>query len=91
MNPRARKYLSRLLPLGVTALCFWYLFHDLDLAALGEAFLALTLHMVNISPTVLFVGYSVLFEKIALPGGQKLPAAQARPCSGEADPGATRS
>jgi len=40
MSLRAGKYLSRFLQLGVTALCFWYLLHDLDLAALGEALLA---------------------------------------------------
>ena len=40
MTPRARKYLSRSLQLGVTALCFWYLFHDLNPAALYEALLA---------------------------------------------------
>jgi len=40
MSPRARAYLSRSLQLGVTALCFWYLFHDLNLTALHEALLA---------------------------------------------------
>jgi uncharacterized membrane protein YbhN (UPF0104 family) len=40
MSPRARTYLSRSLQLGVTALCFWYLLHDLHLAALHEALLA---------------------------------------------------
>jgi uncharacterized protein (TIRG00374 family) len=40
MRPRARNHLSRFLQLGVTALCFWYLFHDLDMAALGRALLA---------------------------------------------------
>ena len=40
MRPRVRTYLSRFLQLGVTALCFWYLLHDLDMAALGEALLA---------------------------------------------------
>jgi uncharacterized membrane protein YbhN (UPF0104 family) len=40
MNPRTRAYFSRLLPLGVTALCCWYLFHDLNLPALGKALLS---------------------------------------------------
>ncbi|MCL2122700.1 MAG: flippase-like domain-containing protein [Desulfovibrionaceae bacterium] len=66
MSPRAGKYLSRSLQLGVTALCFWYLFHDLDPAALGEALLAfspwrlvfaLPLFMLSLLPSCLRLNY----------------------------------
>ena len=66
MSPRARKYLSRLFPLGITALCCWYLFHDLDLAALGEALLnfspwylalALPLFSLSLLPSCLRLNY----------------------------------
>jgi len=66
MSPQARSYLSRFLQLGVTALCFWYLFHDLDLAALGEALLAfspwrlalaLPLFMLSLLPSCLRLNY----------------------------------
>jgi len=48
---------------------------------------ALVLHMINIVPTVLFVGYSVLFEKVALPGGQELPVVKPVSCADAADTG----
>jgi uncharacterized membrane protein YbhN (UPF0104 family) len=48
---------------------------------------ALTLHVINIIPTVLFVGYSVLFEKVGLPAGQELSGAQPVPCADGADSG----
>jgi uncharacterized membrane protein YbhN (UPF0104 family) len=47
---------------------------------------ALALHAINIIPPVLFTGYSVLFEKAALPGEQLSPL-EAPPCGGEAEPG----
>ena len=66
MRPRARNYLSRFLQIGVTALCFWYLLHDLDLAALGAALLAfspwhlalaLPLFMLSLLPSCLRLNY----------------------------------
>ncbi|MDR0239396.1 MAG: flippase-like domain-containing protein [Deltaproteobacteria bacterium] len=66
MSPRAGKYLSRFLQLGVTALCFWYLLHDLDLAALGAALLAfspwhlalaLPLFMLSLLPSCLRLNF----------------------------------
>jgi uncharacterized membrane protein YbhN (UPF0104 family) len=66
MSPRARAYLSRFLQLGVTTLCFWYLFHDLDPAALGAALLAfspwhlilsLPLFMLSLFPSCLRLNY----------------------------------
>jgi uncharacterized membrane protein YbhN (UPF0104 family) len=66
MSPRARTYLSRFLQLGVTALCFWYLFHDLDFAALREALLsfspwhlafALPLFLLSLLPSCLRLNY----------------------------------
>jgi uncharacterized membrane protein YbhN (UPF0104 family) len=66
MRPRARTYLSRFLQLGVTALCFWYLFHDLDPAALGKALLAfspwylvlaLPLFVLSLLPSCLRLNY----------------------------------
>jgi len=42
---------------------------------------ALALHMVHINPTGVFVGYSVLFENVALPGRQKPCAAKPVPCA----------
>ena len=66
MRPRARNYLSRFLQIGVTALCFWYLLHDLDLAALGSALLAfspwhlvlsLPLFMLSLLPSCLRLNY----------------------------------
>ena len=50
---------------------------------------ALTLHMINIIPPVLFTGYSVLFERVSLPGGQQPAPAESAPCAGEADSGST--
>jgi uncharacterized protein (TIRG00374 family) len=66
MNPRMRKYLSHFIQLSVTALCFWYLFHDLDLTALGRALLAfspwhlalsLPLFMLSLFPSCLRLDY----------------------------------
>jgi uncharacterized membrane protein YbhN (UPF0104 family) len=66
MIPRARKHLSRLVQIGVTALCFWYLFHDLDLTAFGGALLtfspwslalALPLFMLSLVPSCLRLNF----------------------------------
>jgi len=66
MSPRVRHYLSRLCQIGVTALCFWYLLHDLDLAAFGAALLAfspwrlalaLPLFMLSLLPSCLRLNY----------------------------------
>jgi len=66
MTSRTRKYLSHLLQLGVTVLCFWYLLHDLNLTALGGALLAfspwrlalsLPLFMLSLFPSCLRLDY----------------------------------
>jgi uncharacterized membrane protein YbhN (UPF0104 family) len=66
MGPRARNHLSRFFQIGVTALCFWYLLHDLDLAALGTALLAfspwhlalaLPLFLLSLFPSCLRLNY----------------------------------
>ncbi|MDR0465798.1 MAG: flippase-like domain-containing protein [Deltaproteobacteria bacterium] len=57
----------------------------------GALSAALTLHLINILPPVLFAGYCMLFENVALPGGKEHPAARPSSCAGEADSGSARS
>ncbi len=66
MSPRARKYFFRIVQVGVTVLCFYYLFHDLDPAAIGEAMsafsparlaLALPLFVLSLLPSCLRLNY----------------------------------
>ena len=52
---------------------------------------ALALHMINIVPPVLFTGYSVLFEKVSLSGGQRPSTVQPIPCASEAGSGPAQS
>jgi uncharacterized membrane protein YbhN (UPF0104 family) len=51
---------------------------------------ALALHIINIVPSVLFTGYSVLCENFTLPGGQQSPVAGYSSCAGESDSEPTR-